>query len=91
MVFIIKSVISKNNEVKAMKVSEINPFIRFAFEVDLKSQEKYSVAPDFRLFYILEGEGSIAIRQQIYNFSNFSIIYIKSQLKERKINLAIPF
>lgn len=97
MVFIIKSVISKNNEVKAMKVSEINPFIRFAFEVDLKSQEKYSVAPDFRLFYILEGEGSIAIIQQIYNFSNFSIIYIPSGipykfvLKHRTKAVAINF
>lgn len=61
-----------------MTVSEINPFIRFASEFDLKSQKKYSVAPDFRLFYILEGEGSITIRQHIYNFSNFAIIYIPS-------------
>jgi AraC-like DNA-binding protein len=51
-----------------MKLIETSPFVRFAYKVRLKSGSP-SVASDMRLFYVIDGEGSIIVDGAKHSFS----------------------
>lgn len=50
-----------------MKFIEVSPFIRFAYKIILRSNRPCT-AMDNRLFYIVEGEGTILINGKRYGF-----------------------
>ncbi len=61
-----------------MKVSDVNPHIRFASEVYYKSKHKSVFVRDCRLFYVLSGTGEIIIENQHYSFAPNCIFYCRA-------------
>jgi AraC-like DNA-binding protein len=51
-----------------MRFIEVSPFVRFAYKVRLKSGRP-TVARDMRLFYVIDGEGSISVDGTVYPFA----------------------
>ncbi len=58
-----------------MKLGEINPFVRFASEIDYKVDEITVKARDCRLFYIISGSGEIVIENQHYAVAEGALFY----------------
>lgn len=61
-----------------MKTYEINPYIRFAQEILLQKSTNVTLTYDHRLFYILDGNGSIEIKNSQYTLSRGTVILIPS-------------
>ncbi len=58
-----------------MKLENLNPFIRYAnFHRFYEETDEKRVCYDFRLFYILSGEGTLIANDEFYSFSNNSVI-----------------
>ncbi len=62
-----------------MKLAEIHPFIRFAYQyIYPKSEGETYISRDCRLFYIIEGEFDIILNQKNYKMIPGSILLFKS-------------
>jgi len=61
-----------------MKISDINPFIRYArihYFADFNNKKEMSVCYDCRVFFIKNAEGSVLVNGKEYNISNKTAIY----------------
>lgn len=63
-----------------MKLSQINPFIRYAIHLDLNafSEIEQVIALDARLFYVVEGYGKIKVNSDLYEMSENSLLIVNS-------------
>ncbi|MBE6688959.1 MAG: helix-turn-helix transcriptional regulator [Ruminococcaceae bacterium] len=67
----------KTNMVDFMKLSDINPHIRYArIHHTLNTRNEYSVCYDCRLFFINNGNGIIDIQGEKQGFSDNTVIYL---------------
>ena len=61
-----------------MRLSEINPYIRFAEEINYRSLSKTKVfVRDCRMFYILSGEGELIINNQTFKLEKKSLFFCR--------------
>lgn len=61
-----------------MKISDINPFIRYArvhYFADFNNKKEISICYDCRVFFIKNAEGSVWVNGKEYNISNKTAIY----------------
>ena len=58
-----------------MNILDINPFIRFASEIQYDAKGSYVYVRDCRIFYILSGEGEIYIDDVRYPFTDNTLFY----------------
>lgn len=69
-----------------MELYQINPYIRYAKKhIDLVNNQHFSKCYECRLFYILNGSGSIEVRNKSYNFSNNYVIYLPPATEYRLV------
>ncbi len=61
-----------------MKISEINPYIRYAQINTISAPNKLVCCYDCRLFYILEGMGSVVSENQTYSFCPDTVMLWRS-------------
>ena len=63
-----------------MLLSQINPFIRYARILNLDSTSVFNrvAAPDARLFYTLDGQGKIKVKNREYDMTPHSLLIINS-------------
>ncbi len=59
-----------------MRISEIKPFVRFAAQIVIPDMKQFSLAPDNRLFYILDGDGQFETANSSHKIARGSAIYI---------------
>ena len=61
-----------------MKISDINPFIRFANEITYHSEDRELAALDCRLLYITRGEGEVILNGKAHRVTGGSLIYARA-------------
>ena len=66
-----------------MKLCEIHPFVRYARIVDKSQTNMLSVPYDCRLFYILEGDADIFVKNLKFSLSQNDAIIINAGTKYR--------
>ncbi|MBQ4137597.1 MAG: helix-turn-helix transcriptional regulator [Clostridia bacterium] len=62
-----------------MKLTELNPFIRFAGEFEYDSGGLSVKARDCRLFYILDGQGEIIVKNQHLALNRDTVVFLPSE------------
>lgn len=62
-----------------MKLTELNPFIRFAGEFKYSSHGISVKAQDCRLFYILDGKGEIIVKNQHLTLERDTVVFLPSE------------
>ncbi len=58
-----------------MKIIDINPFIRFAAEINYKNKGNFVTARDCRIFYVLSGTCELLIDDNKYTLDKHSLFY----------------
>ncbi len=74
---------NKTKKCEYMKVSDINPHIRYAMihNMHLNNSNTFSICYDCRIFYIEHGSGSVQVNDAKYNISSGDTIYFPPKTK----------
>ena len=67
-----------------MKIEELNPFIRYAkLHMYIEDKKEVSVCYDCRLFYLLQGEGTLFLNGQNYALSESTVVFLPPKSRYR--------